>query len=318
MTGANDGEIRHVQADYAAVLAGLPPLPLAPGPVHVGGSSATDATMAAFGAATNADLAESNTDLAVDDTDRRAHAGDAIGKFAANESAATAGFGGVGAEESAAMTQQLPQAMSGALSGVAGALGGALGAIGRIPQELMQAGQGAIQPLMSAMQTGAGDPAGIDDAELADDVDTPDSAGPGLDGFDSGSGGLTPGIGTTPAGPLGPPPVPTSSAPTVPAAAATKSVTATTAPPTGTVGPGAAGAGMMPLLPGGGAGGDKSGRGAPPQEKRISAPPVANGQPVKGRAIAPPNLAVTKSAAVKPIPPLVTRKHVIADDEAPR
>jgi hypothetical protein len=172
----------------------------------------------------------------------------------------------------------------------------------------MQAGQSAMQPLMSAMQQagGQGLESGIADgtggAGLADSVGGESGLGGG-----GGGGGLGAGGATTPTGFLGPPPVPTSSPPTTPAASAAKAVAAT--PSGGTPTPAMQG-GMtgMPMMPPGamGAGSDGGSKEKPP-EKRVTVPGVPNGQPVKGRLTAPPSVPVTKSADGKP--PVVTRPN---------
>lgn len=103
--------------------------------------------------------------------------------------------------------------IGGALSG---ALGGVMGPLTQLPQQAMQAGQGAMQPLMSAMQQaqGADGLAAVDGARLLDSIGGEPGLGSGAGGGDVGGGGAG---GTTPTGYLGPPPVPTSSPPTTPA-----------------------------------------------------------------------------------------------------
>ncbi|REX05039.1 hypothetical protein DSK88_01435, partial [Mycobacterium tuberculosis] len=107
--------------------------------------------------------------------------------------------------------------------------------------------------------------------------------------------------GTTPTGYLGPPPVPTSSPPTTPAGAPTKSATM---PPPGGASPASAhmGAAGMPMVPPGamGARGEGSGQ-EKPVEKRVTAPAVPNGQPVKGRLTVPPSAPTTKPTDGKPV-----------------
>ncbi|MGV0731257.1 hypothetical protein [Mycolicibacter sinensis] len=287
--------------DYLAIAAGLPPLPIPPGPVHPGGTSPVDATMAAFGAATNLNLVETNTHLAQDHADRTGHAAGAAQKFATNEADAVSKFEGVAGEGDAAMAQQgsqeamggAMQGMTGAMQGITGALSGALGAASRLPQGLMQAGQGALSPLMGAAQSLA--KGGLGGTTLASDI-SPD---PGLGGGDFGSGGAGGGglgMGTTPASNLGPPPVPGTSTPTTPTSSLANTGSAGPsggAPATG----GAGGGGMMPMMPGAAGAGGKGGKDDKAGEKRIAAPGVPNGQPVKGRTTAPPNIPVTKSVA---------------------
>lgn len=275
--------------------AGMPPLaPLAPGPVYPVGTSPVSGVAAGFGLATNADLPDTNAEVTADDADRRAHAADAAAKFPANEAESAQQLQSLGTEQMAQMIPQMAQGLAGALGG---AFGGALGPLTQLPQQAMQAGQSAIQPLMSAVQnagsagpgSGIGDGLGeFGDAELVDSVD-------------GGGGAGDVGGGTTPTGFLGPPPVPTSSPPTTPAGAPTKSVTATPADGTPPLG-GARGMTGMPMVPPGAMGaGGKDGSKDKPGDKRVAAPGVPNGQPVKGRLTTPPNVPVTKSAEGKPV-----------------
>ncbi|MEO9018824.1 MAG: hypothetical protein ABI307_15670 [Mycobacterium sp.] len=267
--------------------------------------------MAAFGASTNADLAETNTGIAADDTDRKGHAADAVAKFSANETDAVSQFEGVGAQDAGQLAQQLPQAMSGVMQGVTGALG----SLGKLPQSLMQAGQGALQPLMSAVQSaGKGGLGGLGGAQLASDV-SPDPSGMGGAGSGIGGSGGGLGMGTTPASNLGPPPVPASSTPTTPAGALSKVMPGGSGPGGG--GPGGSPAGgMMPMMPGGAGAGGKGGKDDKVDEKRIAAPGVPNGQPVKGRATTPPSVPVTKSVGNRPGQPITTaKKRILSEDD---
>lgn len=139
---------------------------------------------------------------------------------------------------------------------------------------------------------------------------------PGLGGEpgagDVGAGGG--GGGTTPTGYLGPPPVPTSSPPTTPAGAPAKSVTPD--PVSGT--PRASGpAGMtgMPMVPPGALGAGAEGANKDkPVEKRVTAPAVPNGQPVKGRLTVPPSVPV-KSADDKPVVTKSTRRILVVPND---
>lgn len=316
-----DGFIQHYGADFLHIALSQPPAGIPPGPVHPGGSSPVDATMAAFGAATNLNLVEENTELAKDHLDRTGHAADAVRKFANNEADAVSKFQGVAAEAAPATAQQLPQeamgeamqGVNGAMQGVTSALSGALGAVSKLPQGLMQAGQGALSPLMSAAQSLG--KAGLGGATLASDIGPDPGLGGGDFGSGSGAGGL--GVGTTPASNLGPPPVPGTSTPTTPTSSMAN---------TGSVGPGggspaaggAGGGGMMPMMPGGAGAGGKGGKDDKAGEKRIAAPGVPNGQPVKGRTTAPPNVPVTKSAAKNSVQPAFTpmRRIVEKDDSS--
>lgn len=296
-----DDFVKHYGADFLHIALSQPPAAIPPGPVHSGGSSPVDATMAAFGAATNLNLVETNTELINDHRDRTGHAADAVRKFAENEADAVSKFQKVASQGDALMAQQAPQdamagpmqGVTGAMQGVTGALSGVLGAVSKLPQGLMQAGQGAMQPLMGAMQSGIGGLSKLGGASLASDI-TPDPGFAGGD-FGSGGGGSGLGVGTTPASNLGPPPVPGTSMPTTPASSMAN--TGSAGPAGGAPAAGGAGGGMMPMMPGGAGAGGKGGKDDKTDAKRIAAPGVPNGQPVKGRTTAPPNVPVTKSVA---------------------
>ncbi|WP_044110981.1 hypothetical protein [Mycobacterium canetti] len=283
--------------DYGAAAGRPGPVPLAPAPIHPGGTSPVDGGMVGFGLSTNADLGDTNGDIAGDDADRRAHAADAARKFSANEADAAEQMQGVGAQ---GMAQMIPQMASGIGGALSGALGGVMGPLTQLPQQAMQAGQGAMQPLMSAMQQaqGADGLAAVDGARLLDSIGGEPGLGSGAGGGDVGGGGAG---GTTPTGYLGPPPVPTSSPPTTPAGAPAKSATM---PPPGGASPASAhmGAAGMPMVPPGamGARGEGSSQ-EKPVEKRVTAPAVPNGQPVKGRLTVPPSAPTTKPTDGKPV-----------------
>ncbi|VBA51703.1 hypothetical protein LAUMK142_03230 [Mycobacterium pseudokansasii] len=295
------------------------PTPLAPGPVHAGGTGYMDVGVTGFGLSTNADLGTTNTDIAADDADRRGHAADAARKFPANEADAAQQFQGVGAQGGAQQaTQMIQQAVSGITGAIGGAVGGILGPLTQLPQQAMQAGQGAMQPLMSAFQQahGAEGLEAADGARLVDNLED----GSGLGGGGGGAGGeLGSGIGggTTPTGYLGPPPVPTSSPPTTPAGSAAKSVAATPpggTPPTSTP----MGATGMPMMPPGAMGaGGQGGSKDKPVEKRVTAPGVPNGQPVKGRLTAPPSVPVKTSDDKPPVVTRSTRRILLPDYKDP-
>jgi hypothetical protein len=308
---------------YMSSSSSAPPAPVAPGPVHTGGVSTTDANAAAFGAATNADIPGTNTEIAEDHVDRTGHAADAVRKFSEHEADAVSKFQDVAGQGDATMAQQSSQeamggamqGMTGAMQGITGALSGALGAASRLPQGLMQAGQGALSPLMGAAQSLA--KGGLGGTTLASDI-SPD---PGLGGGDFGSGGAGGGglgMGTTPASNLGPPPVPGTSAPTTPTSSLANTGVAGPAGGTPAAG-GGGGGGMMPMMPGGAGAGGKGGKDDKAGEKRIAAPGVPNGQPVKGRTTAPPNVPVTKSVAKDAGPTgLTPLKRIVDKDDSPK
>ncbi|CAG7371216.1 hypothetical protein PICSAR8_02366 [Mycobacterium avium subsp. paratuberculosis] len=150
---------------------------------------------------------------------------------------------------------------------------------------------------MSAVQGAHGAASLADNAHLVDSVG---GAGSGLGGG-AGAGGGGAGLGgggTVPTSSLGPPPVPTSSPPTTPAGAK-----AAMMPPTGGMPamPGQTGMTGMPMMPPGamGAGGE-GGNKDKPVEKRVTAPGVPNGQPVKGRLTIPPSAPGSKPGEAKP------------------
>ncbi|WP_439896619.1 hypothetical protein [Mycobacterium malmoense] len=274
---------------------GMPPAP----------TTTPDQAAAGLAAAGNLGVAGDQASSVQADLDRRARALDAAQKFPANEADATQQF------------QQLSQMIPQLASGIAGAIGGAVGGITQIPQQAMQAGTSALQPLLGAAgKAGTAPEAALTD--MAGDQAVLDGATSGDSGFGGSGGGGVGAGGTTPTGYLGPPPVPTSSPPTTPAAASVKSAMVT---PTGGMPPPAAPMGMtgMPMMPGAlGAGGD-GGSKDKPVEKRVTVPGIPNGQPVKGRLTVPPSAPVTKSADGKP--PVVTRSNrriviMPTDDEA--
>ncbi|MEE6179073.1 hypothetical protein SKC42_22085 [Mycobacterium sp. 050134] len=253
------------------------------------------------------------------DLDRRAHAADAAAKFPANEADAAQQFQGVGAQGSTQMIQQVVSSITGALGG---AIGGILGPLTQLPQQAMQVGQGAMQPLMSALQGahGAGALEAAEGTRLADSLGGEPGGGVGGGGAGLGGGGGL-GGGTTPAGYMGPPPVPSSSPPTTPAGAPAKPAMMM---PTGGTLPMSGQSGMagMPMMPPGAVGGHgDGGTKDKPAEKRVTAPGVPNGQPVKGRMTIPPSAPLSaKSGEGKPavVTNRPTRRIVIMpnDDEA--
>ncbi|KAA1244171.1 hypothetical protein F0Q45_25085 [Mycobacterium simiae] len=311
-------EIKASPGIYGQAADAPPPAPLAPGPVQPGGTL-MDGWVAGFGAATNADLVPTNADIAADDADRRAHAADAARKFPANEADAAQQFEGVGAQGGAqGATQMIQQAVSGITGAIGGAVGGIMGPLTQLPQQAMQAGQGAMQPLMSALQQSQGaEGLAADDARLVDAVGGEPglAGGGGASSLGSGGGG---GGGTTPTSYLGPPPVPSSSPPTTPAGAPGKSVAA---PTTGGTSPSSTpmGATGMPMMPPGAMGhGGEGGSKDKPAEKRVTAPGVPNGQPVKGRLTAPPSVPVKTTEGKPPVVTRSTRRILLPDKDYDR
>lgn len=287
--------------DYG-ILAGAPLAPpITPTGLPPAGTTDADGAVAGLFAASDLGVPGDAAASTQGDLDRKARAADAAGKFPANEANSTEQMQGVGAQaggqQSAQMMQQMISSITGALGG---AVGGIMGPLTQLPQQAMQASQSALQPLMSAVQ-GASHGVGALDAgnvsSLADSLDAdPEPGGGGAGGIGAG-GGLG---GTTPASSLGPPPVPSSSPPTTPAGAPSKSLMS---PPTGGTPTMSGPTGMtgMPMMPPGamGAGGE-GGSKDKPGEKRVTAPGVPNGQPVKGRLTVPPSAPVTKPGEGKP------------------
>ena len=233
----------------------------------------------------------------LEDLDRRTRALDAARKFPAQDADAAQQMQGVGAQ---AGGQQATQMIQQVVSSITGAIGGAVGGLMKPLEEIPQQAMQAMQPLTSALQQGHGA------AGLASDEQLVDSLGsePGLSGGGGGGGGgIAGGGGTVPAGYMGPPPVPTSSPPTTPAAAKSVSMSPAGGTPPG---PGPTGMTGMPMMPPGAMGAGGAGESKDkPAEKRVTAPAVPNGQPVKGRMTPPPNVPLTKSGDDKP--PVVTR-----------
>lgn len=271
----------------------LPP-PVAPTPAPPPGTSPADAASGALVAASNVGVPGDVASSAEADADRRAHLTDALAKFPANEADSAQQMQAVGAQAGGQQGMQMVEQMASSLTGaLTGALGGIMGALTQIPQQAMQASQSAMQPLMSAVQQashGVGALEAGDPAELVDGLGVDPEAG-------AGGGGI--GDGTTPAASLGAPPVPGSSPPTTPAGAPARPV----APPPSegaTAARGPAGMTGMPMMPGAvGASGENAKD--KPGEKRVSAPGVPNGQPVKGRlTVPPPSAPVAKPGEDKP------------------
>ena len=240
---------------------------------------------------------------------------EAARKFPVQDADAAQQMQGVGAQ---AGGQQATQMIQQVVSSITGAIGGAVGGLMKPLEEIPQQAMQAMQPLMSALQQGHGAAGLASDEQLVDSLGGESGLGAGGAGSGAGGGLGSGGGGTVPAGYLGPPPVPTSSPPTTPAAAKSVSMPSSGGTPAA---PGPTGMTGMPMMPPGamGAGGageskDKS------AEKRVTAPAVPNGQPVKGRMTPPPTVPVTKSGEDKP--PVVTRSPrrivIMPSDEEPK
>lgn len=282
--GYGRGPISSDLTTTTQLTSGVPAPAPAPGPGHPPGTSIVDGGGGALTGVANANVPKDAADVEAADADRRAHAADAAAKFPANEA---------NSQQDMQAIQQMLQSVTGALGG---AIGGVMGPLTQLPQQAMQAGQSALQPLMSAVQGGAHGAGLANDAHLVDSVGS--GGGSGLGGGAGGGGAGLGGGGTTPASSLGPPPVPTSSPPTTPAAAK-----AAMMPPTGGMPamPGQSGMTGMPMMPPGAMGhGGEGGKKDSPVEKRVMAPGVPNGQPIKGRLTIPPSAPGSKSGEAKP------------------
>ncbi len=287
-----DGTIKNAPAVLGGLVGAPEAPPPTPFPASAGGTAPGDIGQGLLHSAGNAGVPKDAADAAEGDADRRAHAADAAAKFPANEADSAQQMQNVG-QQAPQMMQQMLQSITGALGG---AVGGIMGPLTQLPQQAMQAGQSAIQPLMSAVQGAHGAGALASDPHLVDSVGPGSGTGGGSGGGGAGLGG---GGGTTPASSLGPPPVPTSSPPTTPAGAGKAAMMPpVSGAPTASGQTGMGGMGMMP--PGAmGAGGEGGNKEKPP-EKRISAPGVPNGQPVKGRLSMPPSPPGPKPGEEKP------------------
>jgi hypothetical protein len=313
MGGGAHGPIKSSPGTYAGVADAPPVTGPAPSPVPPPEHAPAGIAMGVPALAANAGVPDDVQSSTLEDLDRRMRALEAARKFPAQDADAAQQMQGVGAQ---AGRQQATQMIQQVVSSIAGAIGGAVGGLMKPLEEIPQQAMQAMQPLMSALQQGPGA------AGLASDEQLVDSLGgeSGLGGAGGGAGGgLGSGSGgTVPAGYLGPPPVPASSPPTTPAAAKSVSM-----PPAGATPPGPGPSGMtgMPMMPPGAMGAGGAGENKDkPAEKRVTAPAVPNGQPVKGRMIPPPILPATKSGEDKP--PVVTRSPrrivIMPSDEEPK
>lgn len=318
----------------------------------VTGMTPVEQLLRVLGLAANLGDPKDNADSIEEHAKRDAKATDAAEKFAAQDDEAAQELDSIAADsdlaapqaqapaadQSAAMAQQMPQAVSGIAGALSGALGGALQPLTQIPQQLTQGAQQAMQSGMGLFQQTASP---VDDAGLTSlPVDEFDSVPPDFDDLSGGGGGAesggmgeSPGLGggdfgggggpgaglmggTAPTSLLGPPPVPSAS--TAPSSAPLAQIAAAGTPP----GPAPSGAGMagMPMVPPGSmAGASGADKDAKTDTRRVSVPPVRNGAPVQGRLATPSPLPpVTRKIDGAPV---VTRRVVIpggkTDDDAP-
>ena len=307
---------RYLQA--AGMNTSPPPVPSDP---LVGGVVPVEQVLRMLGLAANAGDARDNTDSVEEHLRREAAAAEAAAAFEEQDIEAAAGLGGItGADQSATMTQQLPQLVS----GIAGAIGGALQPLTQIPQQFAQGAQQAMQAGMSLFGgpvSDAGLP--IDGADLslpplddfgstADYLDDLDGFGgsdfaavPGLRGGGPGGGGAVPATTVSPTA-LGPPPVPSAS--TAPSSAPAPPIAAPRPPAVGA--PHGGGIAGMPMIPPGAMGAaTQTDKDPKPDTKRVSVPPVRNGAPVQGRLIPPASPAPAEG---KPAGKPVAARRIIA------
>jgi hypothetical protein len=329
----------NVEQYLQAAAMNTPPPTIVSDPLVVG-VTPVEQLLRVLGLAANLGDPQDNTTSAEQHAERDLKTTEAAEKFAAQDEQAAVELSSVaphgetatqtlaaGTDQTAAMSQQLPQMASGIAGALAGAVGGALQPLAQIPQQAAQGMQQAMQTGMGLFQQTAGEATlPIDDASLAATPFADDFAGgagglAGLGEAGGGGGGGELGAlggggggfgGTAPVSFLGPPAIPSastapSSAPIIPVAA----------PSTPHIGPmGGAGMAGMPMVPpgamGGVAGADKD---AKPDTKRVSVPPVRNGAPVQGRLTVPPSPpTVTKNVDGKPV---ITRRIITpksADD----
>lgn len=312
-----------------------PPPQIASDPL-VTGATPIEQLLRVLGLAANLSDAQDNATATEQHAERHAKTREAAEKFAAQDEEAAAELKAIDGEPysaatgtaavtdpTAAMSQQLPQMVSGVAGSIAGAVSGILQPLAQIPQQAAQGLQQAVQAGMGVFQQAAGTAAApIEDATLADDPlgeDIGAGAGDfdglspgGLGGFGASGmgGGAGSPEGTSPMSYLGPPPVPSAS--TAPSSAPIASIT----PSPGAVASPAGAAGMagMPMVPPGAlAGGTGAERDPKADTKRVSVPPVRNGAPVQGRLAVPPAApSVVKKLDGKPV---VTRR-IAGTDQA--
>jgi len=321
----------NVEQYLQAAAMNTPPPTIVSDPLVVG-VTPVEQLLRVLGLAANLGDAQDNTTSAEQHAERELKTTEAAEKFAAQDEQAAVELSSVapqgetatqtlaaGTDQTAAMSQQLPQMASGIAGALAGALGGALQPLAQIPQQAAQGMQQAMQTGMGLFQQTAGEAAlPIEDASLgaaplAEDFgggagdlaglgEAGAGGGGGLGALGGGGGGFG---GTAPVSFLGPPAIPSAS--TAPSSAP---ITPIVTPSASHIGPmGGAGMAGMPMVPpgamGGAAGADKD---AKPDTKRVSVPPVRNGAPVQGRLTVPPSPpTVTKNVDGKPV---ITRRII--------
>ena len=315
MGGGAHGPIKSSPGIYGGVADSPPVTGPGPAPLSPPDQAPAGIASAVAGAASNADVPGDVQSSTLEDLDRRMRALEAARKFPAQDADAAGQMRGVGAQaDGQQATQMIQQVVSSITGAIGGAVGGLMKPLEEIPQQAMQ----AMQPLMSALQQGHGAAGLASDEQLVDSLGGESGLAGGGTGGGAGGGLGSGGGGTVPAGYMGPPPVPSSSPPTTPAAA--KSVSMPSAGGT-TPGPGPTGMSGMPMMPPGAMGAGGAGENKDkPADKRVTAPAVPNGQPVKGRMTPPPTVPVTKSGEDKP--PVVTRSPrrivIMPSDEEPK
>lgn len=342
MTG---GQLNADVEQYLQAAAMNTPPPLIVSDPLVTGTTPIEQLLRVLGLAANLSDAQDNAESAAEHAKRDAAVTEAAHKFTAQDEAATqelnlvaeqadpvaTSAGAPTADQSAAISQQMPQAVSSIAGALSGAIGGMLQPLTQIPQQIAQGAQQAIQTGVGLLQQAAGpaedaSPASIsldeftgepaDFAGLTDGGALGGEAGsdivPGIGGgLDAGGfGGALLG-GTAPTSFLGPPPIPAAST------APSSSPVAPIIPPGPTPPPpvGTHGMAGMPMVPPGAMGATGGGeKDAKADTRRVSVPAVRNGAPVQGRLTMPPTMpAVTTKIDGTPV---VTRRVVVPGSKA--
>ena len=306
-------------ASYGGLSQAPPPpvvVPTAPPPPD---PSPAGVALAGLNAASNLGVPDDVDRSVQGDLDRRAHAADAAAKFPDGEADAAQQFQAAGAQvPTQASAQMIQQVVSGITGAIGGVVGGILAPLTQLPLQAMQAGESALQPLISAAQAGhsatvdAPESTGSRDGsgdELSSEPATEPAPGPSAEPAETAGptfGSAAEG-GTTPTGYLGPPPLPVSSPPTTPAGASARPPMM---PPAGgaNLASGQPALAGMPFMPPSALGGHgDGGRTGGLVERRLAVPSVPNGQPVRGRLTIPPGAAPTTGPAAGKPAVLTTR-----------
>ncbi len=178
----------------------------------VTGATPIEQLLRVLGLAANLGDPQDNADSTAEHAKRDAKTNEAAEKFAAQDEDAAQELNNVAdqadplatqvespkADQTAAMTQQLPQAASSIAGALSGALGGALQPLAQIPRRVAQGAQQAMQSGMGLFQQAAApvEDAGLDSAPFDEIISTPeDLASLGDGGGGDGLGGIGGGAG---------------------------------------------------------------------------------------------------------------------------